>query len=148
MRPSYQKLKTMVNRQKDQKIRTRIFQVRKERIETGVSVEAQKGKHVSFERKSGECHQWKAKGQCTNGDACSFRHDDSERGKVAQSSSLAPRPQTQSDRKSSLKGESLRGRSLSGRGSRRPERHFFEGNCTNPPCCAWHPPVCQNDNTE
>ena len=46
----------------------------------------QKGKNVSVERKSGDCFQWQAKGQCTRGDACSFHHDDSKRGKMTQSS--------------------------------------------------------------
>ena len=35
-KPSYQKLKTMVKRHRNQKIRTRTFQARNERIETGV----------------------------------------------------------------------------------------------------------------
>ena len=35
-KPSYQKLKTMVKRHRHQKIRTRNFQARNERIETGV----------------------------------------------------------------------------------------------------------------
>ena len=35
-----------------------------------------KGKPVCFEVKQGECCQWKAKGQRTKGDACSFRHDE------------------------------------------------------------------------
>ena len=34
-----------------------------------------KGKLVSLSKKQGECCQWKAKGQCTKGDDCSFRHD-------------------------------------------------------------------------
>ena len=37
----------------------------------------------------------KQKGLCTEGDACSFRHDESTRGKVTHSFSAAPRPQTQ-----------------------------------------------------
>ena len=39
----------------------------------------------------------KQKGQCSKGDACSFRHDDSQRGKKIRSSSPAPRSQTQSE---------------------------------------------------
>ena len=62
-RPSYQKLKAMVRRHIDQMIRTRIFKVRNERIETGVLVRTQKGKNVSVERKQGECNQWKASAQ-------------------------------------------------------------------------------------
>ena len=40
--PRYQKLKTMVKRLVDQKIRTRNFQTRNERIETGVLVKTRK----------------------------------------------------------------------------------------------------------
>ena len=42
-KPSYQKLKTMIKRYINQKIRTRNFQVRSERIETGEKVKTQKG---------------------------------------------------------------------------------------------------------
>ena len=31
-----------------------------------------KGENVSEERKVGDCHQWKANGQCSKGDSCSF----------------------------------------------------------------------------
>ena len=31
------------------------------------------------ERGSGECWQWQAKGQCSKGNSCSFRHDGSKR---------------------------------------------------------------------
>ena len=54
-KPNYQKLKTMVKRHIDQKIQTRIFQARNERVETGVLVKAQKGKKVSVQGKQGEC---------------------------------------------------------------------------------------------
>ena len=60
--PSYQRLKTMVRRQKDHMIRTRNFKARNERIETGVLVKSHKGREVSVEGKVGECHQWKATG--------------------------------------------------------------------------------------
>ena len=53
--------------------------------------------------KSGR-YQRKAKGQRSKGDACSFRYDDSKRGKKTQSSSRAPRPQTQDDGKNLRKG--------------------------------------------
>ena len=44
-------------------------------------------------------------GQCTRGDDCRFRHDGNKRGKATQSSSPAPKPQTQSDRKHLRKGK-------------------------------------------
>ena len=88
-RPIYQKLKTMVRRHIDQMIRTRNFKVRNERVETEVLIKTQTGKRSGL--------NWKAKGQCSKGDARSFRHDDSKRGENTQSSSPAPRPQTQND---------------------------------------------------
>ena len=80
-----------------------------------------------------EYHQWKAKGQCTKGNACSFRHHEKKRGKATQSSSPAPNPQTQNDGKSSLKGETLRGRSPSGQRSQRPCNDYLSG-FLNPLC--------------
>ena len=133
-KPSYHKLKTMVKRQEDQKIRTRNFQARNERIETGVLVKTRERKHVSAERISGECCQWKAKGQCSKGYACRFSHDDSKRATVTQSCSPAPRPQTQNDGRSSSKRKSSRGTSPSGRKTQKACRHYFQGNCTNPSC--------------
>ena len=81
----------------DQMIRTRNFKVRDERVVTGVLVETPKGKNVGVERRRGECYQWKAKGQCSKGDAYSFRREDNQRGKKSPSSSAAPRSQTQND---------------------------------------------------
>ena len=62
-------------------IRTRKFEVRNERIETGVLVKSRNGKKVSVERTTGECCRWKAKRQCSKGDSCSFRHEDNQRGR-------------------------------------------------------------------
>ena len=45
---------------------------RNEKIETGVLVKSQKGRHVNAERKVGEYFQLKANGQCSRGDSCSF----------------------------------------------------------------------------
>ena len=70
------------------------------------------------------------------GKTCSFRHDESKREKITQSSSLAPRPQTQNDGKSSSKEKSRGGRSPYGKKYQRP--------CMDPFFDYWHPPVCQN----
>ena len=56
---------------------------------------SQKGRIVSVERKVGECYQWKALGQCSKGDSCSFSHDRAsgnrrDEKRDGQSSSLAP----------------------------------------------------------
>ena len=88
-KPSYQKLKTMVKRQKDQKIRARNFEAGKERIATGVLLNK----------------QWKAQGHCTIGDACCFRLNENKHGNAMQPSSLTPKPHTQSDGKILSKGK-------------------------------------------
>ena len=98
--PNYQKLQTVVKRGMDQKIRERKLEARNERVETGAPVKARsKGKPVSVEGKQGECYQWKAQGQRTKGNTSSFRHDENKFGKETQSSSLAPKTQTQIDGK-------------------------------------------------
>ena len=117
----------------DRMIRTRNYQVRNERIETGILVKTQTRKNDSVERKSGECFQWNAKGHCTKGDACSFRHNDKNRGKLTQSSSLAPR--------SSFLEVVLLERDIKNRAD-------IKGNCTNLSCDFRHLPVCQNYETE
>ena len=101
--PSYQRLKIMARRRIDQMTRTRKFRARNVRTETGVSVKFHKGKNVSVERRS----QWKAHGQCSRGDSRSFIHG-GNRGRQAQSSSLAPKVQTQIDGRKPSKGVRMR----------------------------------------
>ena len=77
----YQKLKAMVKRSVDQKLRLRNFDARSERIETGAVVTSRRGQR-GIERRQGVCCQWKAKGQFSRGDKCSFRHDEDKRAKA------------------------------------------------------------------
>ena len=65
----------------DQKLRLRHFDARNERIESGAVVKNRKGLS-GVEKGQGVCYQWKAKGQCSRGDKCSFRHDGFERAKL------------------------------------------------------------------
>ena len=125
-RPNYPKLKTMVRRHIDQMIRTRNFKVRNQRVETEVLIKTQTVKMSAL--------SWKAKGQCSQGDARTFRHDDSKRGKNTQSSSLAPRPQTQNDGRRPSKGSAPRGSGLSGRRCQRGCRNYLEETGTSPSC--------------
>ena len=104
-----------------------------------------KRKLSSLKRKQGKCYQWKAEGQWTKGDACSFRHDGNKRGTSTRSSSPAPEPQTQNDGKIS---SALGGRCPSAKRHRRPSKDFLSGTHTNSSCDSWHPPVCQNYRTE
>ena len=68
--PNYQKLKTMVQRRKDQKLRLRNFDARHGRIETGAVIKNRKGMS-GVEGGKGTIYQWKEKGQCSKGDQCS-----------------------------------------------------------------------------
>ena len=57
---NYQKMKTMVKRSEDQKLRLRIFDASHGRIETGAVVKNRKGLS-SVEGGKGRCYQWKSK---------------------------------------------------------------------------------------
>ena len=59
--PNYQKLKTMVKRSIDQKLRFLNFDARNEKIETGAVVTSRRGLG-GVERGKGICYQWKEKG--------------------------------------------------------------------------------------
>ena len=91
----------------------------------------------------GDCFQWRATGQCSKGDSCSF-----SRGQRAQSSSPAPKVQTQTDGRKPCKGNIPRGKSPPGLKGKSACRNFFKGKCTEPSCDYWHPPVCQNYKSE
>ena len=81
-------------------IRTRNFQTKNEIFETAVLVKRLEKERMSALTGNKEiAFSGKQQGQCTKENACSFLHDESARGKVTQSSSLAPRPQTQNDEK-------------------------------------------------
>ena len=64
---NYQKLKTMVKRCIDQKLRLRNFDARHGRIETRAVIKNRKGL-IGVEGRKGICYQWKEKGQCAQGD--------------------------------------------------------------------------------
>ena len=64
--PSYQMLKTMVKRSFDQKLRLRNFDTRHGNIESGAVKKSRKGLS-GVEGGKGICHQWKEKGQCSQG---------------------------------------------------------------------------------
>ena len=55
--PNYQKMKTMVKRSVDQKLRLRNFDARHGRIETGAVIKSRKGL-IGVEGGKGTCHQW------------------------------------------------------------------------------------------
>ena len=71
-------MKTKVKRRKDQKLRLRNFDARHGKIGTGAVVKNRKGL-IGVEGGKGICQQWKEKGQCSQGDRCSFRHETQDR---------------------------------------------------------------------
>ena len=101
--PSYSRLKTSVRLDIDQTMTTRNFRVRNEVVERGAETNSQKGKKAHVEREVGECYQWKATGQCSKGDSCSFSHEwaTGNSGGIhrqkAQSSSPAPDSKAKTD---------------------------------------------------
>ena len=99
-RPHYQKLKTMVKRRKDQKLRLRNFDARNERIETGAVVTSRKGLS-GIKRRQGVFWQLKAKEQCSRGDKRIFRHDEDKRAKPTPKTAPPSEPPTQRDRSES-----------------------------------------------
>ena len=71
-------------------------------------------------------------------------HGNNQRGRSGQSSSPAPRSQTQNDGRRPSKGNAPRRSSPSGKKGQSPCKNYLEGNCTNPS----FPPVCQNYKTD
>ena len=76
----YQKLKTMVKRSLEQKIKARNSETRDEMIETGAVVKNRREKRWIAPGLR-DCHHYKAQGQCSKGDTCSFRHEGPKSGK-------------------------------------------------------------------
>ena len=76
--PNYQKMKTMVKRSMDQKLRLRNVDARHGRIESGAVIKSRMGLS-GVEGGKGTCYQWKQKGQCSQGDHCSFRRETQDR---------------------------------------------------------------------
>ena len=78
--PDYHRLKTMVKRSIEQDIRNKNFWIRNGNFEKNAVVKNQ-GSKQRVQRILGDCWQWKANGQCSRGDDCSFRHDFNKREK-------------------------------------------------------------------
>ena len=89
----------------------------------------------------GDCWQWKANGQCSKGDNCSFRHDINKRAKLTQPNP-SPSSLMQQNERNASRTRSLRGKSPSGGNSRWLCKDYLKGTCTNLFCEKWHPPEC------
>ena len=103
--PNYQKLQTMVKRSMHQKLPLPNFDARHGRIETGAVVKNRNWIKWHLKEEKGICYQWKAKGQCSKGDQCRFRHESNDRAQK-------PTPKAATPSEPSM----TRGRSVSRKG--------------------------------
>ena len=126
--PDYHRLKTMVKGSIEQNLRMKNFEARNGNFETSAVVKNQ-GTKQREQRSLADCWQWKANGQCSKGNNCSFWHDMNKRAKSTQPNHS---PRTKNPR----------GRSPSGKMARLPCKDCLEETCTTPVCEKWHPPKC------
>ena len=127
--PNYQKLKMMVKRSIDQKLRLRSFDARHGKIETGTVVKTRKGLS-GVERAKSTCYQWKEKGQCSKGDQCSFRHDSVDLAPKTTPRAAPPSEPSMTRGRSVSRKRSVIGRSQTGRILRQPCRYYLKSTCT------------------
>ena len=128
--PDYHRLKAMVKRSIEQDIRHNNFGARIGNFETSAVVKNQ-GTKQREQRSLGVCWQWKANGQSSEGDNCSFRHDTNKRAKSTQPNP-SPRSSTLQNVKNASRTRSPRGRSPSGKIARLPCKDYLKGTCTTP----------------
>ena len=136
--PDYHRLKTMVKRSIEQNLRIKNFEARNGNYERNAGVKNQ-GTKQRGQWTLGDCWQWKANGQCSKGDNCSFRHDVNKRAEMRQPNP-SPNSSTWQDERNASRTRSPRGKSPSGRMSRWPCKDYLKGTCTNSFCEKWHPP--------
>ena len=138
--PDYHRLKTMVKRNIVQNLRINTYEARNGNYERNAVVKNQETKQRE-QRTLGDCWQWKANGQFSKGDDCSFRHDINKRAKSTQPN-LSPSSSTRQNERHASRTRSPRGKSPSGRMIRWPCKDYLKGTCTNSFCEKWHPPEC------
>ena len=152
---NYQQLKTAVKLHNDQMMRNTNFKVRSDVVERRSVTKSRKGNKAHVGRKIRECFQWKAHGQCSKGDSCSFSHDPSPletRAKVRDEKDdrLLPHP---TRRQSGLtarnikphRDQAINKKNSSDKRSEIPCRIKF---CKNLSCGFWQPPACLNNKSE
>ena len=88
------------------------FEARNGNCETSAVVKNPGDKTACTKNYLGDCWQWKANGQCSRGDNCSFRHDTNKRAKSTQPNP-SPRSSTQQSVRNASRTRSPRGRSPS-----------------------------------
>ena len=100
------------------------FEARHGNYETSAVVKNQ-GTKQREQRSLGDCWQWKADGQCSEGDNCSLRHDMNDRAKSTQPNP-SPRSSTRQSVKNASRTRSPRGRSPSGKMARLPCKDYLK----------------------
>ena len=138
--PDYHRLKTMVKRSIEQNLRIENFEARNGNHETNAVVKDQ-GTKQREQGSLGDCWHWKANGQCSEGDNCTFRHDVNKRAKTTQPNP-SPSFSTRQNERNASRTRSPRGRSSNGRMFRLPCKDYIKGTCTSSFCEKWHPPEC------
>ena len=138
--PDYHRLKTMVKRGIEQDLRIWNFEARNWNYERNAVVKNQ-GTKQRGQRTLGDCWQWEANWQCSQGDTCSYGHDFNKRAKLTQPNP-SPSSSMQQNERNASRTRSPRGKSPSGRMSRWPCKDCLKGTCTNSSCEKWHPPEC------
>ena len=106
--PDDHRLKTTAKRSIEQNLRMRNFEARNGNYERNAVVINQ-GTKQREQRTLGDCWQWKANGQCSQGDNCSFRHDTNKRAKTTQPNP-SPRSSTRQNERNASRTRSPRGR--------------------------------------
>ena len=120
--PNNQKLKNMVKRSIDEKLRLRNFGARYGRIEPGTVVSSRRGLS-GIERGEGNLPSVERKReQCSQGDQCSFRHEGHERAQQPEHTAATPSEPTVSRGRSVSRKRSIRGKSNHGSILRQPCR--------------------------
>ena len=132
----------MVKRSIHQKLRLRNFDAKHGKMESGAVVKNRQGL-IGVAGGNGICYQWKEKGQCSQGDPCSFRHETQDRAQKPEHTTATPSGPTVSRGRSVLRKRSIRGKSNHGSILRQPCRYHLKGTCTRTPGEYWHPPECQ-----
>ena len=126
-----------------------------DRLAIGAASEA----NAKNNSKRGDCIRWTTKGQCSDGEACAFKHDPNKKGKGkgrprSLSSTGAPRRNSTCDGKGSDDGSAVRVvRNPSGKANRLPCTKFKTGSCQRGDSCdCWHQmykiQVYANSNTQ
>ena len=127
----------MVKRSIEQNFRNKNFEGRNGNFETSAVVKSQ-GTKQREQRSLGDCWQWKAKGQCSKGDNCSFRHEINKRAKLTQPNP-SPSSSSRQNERNHREPDAPEARVPV---FRLPCKDYLKRTCTNSFCEKWHPPEC------